>query len=313
MKSIIHNTALNVLDDYILATLLYYDIFNYPLKAEEVYRFLGINHVDKDLIQSSLQQLSYSGKIFRFGELFSIQNNEDLVMRRLKGNEEAKKFIDLAVQKAKLIGSFPFVRAVMGSGSLSKDYMDEKSDLDFFIITKPGRLWISRMLLVLYKRLFLFNSHKHFCVNYFVDHDHLEIEEKNLFTATELATVIPLYGGQYYEQLQQKNSWLKLRFPNYQSRSIEGVPSGNSRWIKRVLEKSIDLFGGNQIEKLFLYLTERRWRKLYGEEYLSSDFKVAFKTKTYASKNHPNHYQRKVMELHKQKLIEFGVTTINHE
>ena len=97
--------------------------------------------------------------------------------------------------------------------------MDEKSDLDFFIITAPKRLWIARTLLVMYKRFFLFNSHKYFCVNYFVDEDHLEIEEKNLFTATELATVIPLYGQVHYTNLLKANPWLKRFFPNYTPRS----------------------------------------------------------------------------------------------
>src|SRR5690606_3777846 len=104
-----------------------------------------------------------------------------------RGNLMANKFSDIARKKAKLISQFPFVRGVMASGSLSKGYADEKSDIDFFIITIPNRLWIARTLLVLYKRIFLLNSHKFFCVNYFVDEKHLGIEEKNLFTATELA------------------------------------------------------------------------------------------------------------------------------
>ncbi len=129
--------------------------------------------------------------------------------------------------RPKLISRFPFVRAVLASGSLSKGYMDEKSDIDFFIITAPHRLWIARTLLVLYKRLFLGGSHKHFCVNYFVDEDHLEIEEKNLFTATELATVLPLYGAEQYKSLIKTNGWVRDFFPNYIARSTENVSSVN--------------------------------------------------------------------------------------
>ncbi len=103
--------------------------------------------------------------------------------------------------------------------------MDERSDLDFFIITAPNRLWIARTLLVLYKRVFLANSHKHFCVNYFIDEKHLEIEEKNLFTATELATVIPLYGSKQYENLQGVNSWLARILPQLYTTKHFGCPS----------------------------------------------------------------------------------------
>ena len=88
--------------------------------------------------------------------------------------------------------------------------MDEHSDLDFFIITKPNRLWIARMLLALYQKIVLLNSHKYFCVNYFVDEHHLAIEEKNLYTATELSTLIPLYGKEYYPQLMMANHWINV-------------------------------------------------------------------------------------------------------
>ena len=174
---------------------MYYDIFNYPLNSEEIFRFLGIHHIDESIVVSRLLNLKERQIIFQFENFFTLNNNRAAMDRRMKGNIEAEKYLVLAEKKGKLIAKFPFVRAVLASGSLSKGYMDENSDLDFFIITAPNACGLRVLLLVLYKRLFLFNSHKYFCVNYFVDEDHLEIEEKNLFTATELATVIPLYGS----------------------------------------------------------------------------------------------------------------------
>ena len=45
--------------------------------------------------------------------------------------------------------------------------------------------------------------------NYFVDSQHLEIEEKNIFTATELATLIPACNKEIYNTLIDTNSWMK--------------------------------------------------------------------------------------------------------
>src|SRR5688572_20817381 len=215
---------LNAVDEQIIRTLLYYDIFNYPLTSKEIFQFLGTKHQDESSLKTSLQGLCERQIIYRFQNLYGLKNSSSLAERRLKGNNEAEKYLQLAKKKGNFISKFPFVRAVLASGSLSKGYMDENSDLDFFIITEPNRLWIARTLLVMYKRIFLFNSHKYFCVNYFVDEKHLEIEEKNLFTATELATVIPLYGSKQYESLQQENVWLKIFFPNYSQRSTDYVP-----------------------------------------------------------------------------------------
>jgi hypothetical protein len=294
------------LREHVLETLTYYDIFNYPLRRREILRFLQVSSSNEDLIQHALDTLCQENLIFRFDDFFSIQNNVALIDRRRKGNEEAKRFLPLARKKARLIACFPFVRAVMASGSLSKGYMDENSDLDFFIVTEPGRLWITRILLVMYKRIFLFNSHKYFCVNYFVDTQHMEIEEKNLFTATELATVIPLYGGEYFVTLFESNTWIKKFFPNHEPRPVQNVAASKSNGMKKILEGIINLTFPNQLNNFFMQVTLRRWKRLYQKDYPTAEFKVAFKTKHYASKTHPKNYQRKIMDLYEDKLKEIN-------
>lgn len=295
-----------VLQRSILKTLLYYDIFNYPLNTDEVFRFLGTNSVTQGDVATALTTMAQQKQVYRHGDLFSVQENNDLFQRRVRGNQVAARHIDIARRKARLIAGFPFVRGVLASGSLSKGYMDERSDIDFFIITAPGRLWIARMLLVMYKRIFLFNSHKFFCVNYFVDTNHLEIEEKNIFTATELATALPLYGASLYSQLIGHNSWLREFFPNFKPRSLEGVPEGKSKPFKRFSENLTSVLGGDFLNHFFMSLTQKRWNTLYKRSYSDKDFTIAFKTKEYTSKNHPNHFQRKVIERYTQKLNDYA-------
>jgi hypothetical protein len=299
-----NNECYSELEQHVLKTLLYYDIFNYPLKSDEVFYFSGANGFTKNDVAATLNVLINKKCVFQFGDFYSINSNETNIERRVKGNKEAEKYLIIAQRQAKLISGFPFVRSVMASGSLSKGYMDENSDLDFFVVTQPGKLWIARTLLVLYKRIFLANSHKYFCVNYFVDSHHLEIEEKNLFTATELATVIPLYNANEYYQLHLKNNWIKRYFPNYISRPTDNVPQVQNNSIKNILEKVLSPFA-SVTEKFLMQLTLRRWKRKHQAGYSEADFKIAFKTKKHASKNHPKHYQRKIMDLYQQKLEAF--------
>jgi hypothetical protein len=213
--------------------------------------------------------------------------------------------MEIASKQAMLIQRFPFVKSVMASGSLSKGYMDDSCDLDFFIVTQHQRLWIARTLLVLYKRIFLGNSHKFFCVNYFVDEGNLEIEEKNIYTATELVTLIPLTGTEHHEKLLRANKWVLNYLPNAKTNKPLVSDQYEKSKLKAVLELALNFIFPRFVNSIFMKLTLRRWKKLYFDKYSKEDFNVAFKTKTDVSKNHPNYYQKKVMNLYHTKVKRF--------
>lgn len=294
----------NELGEQVLRTLLYFDIFSYPLEAEEIFAFLQAPRRCRQEMAQCLNALVERKHVFRFGNLYSLHPDEKNIVRRLKGNDEARKCMKVAVEKARLIARFPFVQAVMASGSLSKGYMDEQSDIDFFIVTAPNRLWIARTLLVIYKRLFLLNSHKQFCVNYFVDIKHLEIEEKNLYTATELATLIPLYNHVCYQTMLESNQWIHTFLPNFKSRPRHPSDQEQTSLIKTCLESLLRPFA-SVLDTVFMKLSLWRWNKLYADQYSSEDFNIAFKTRRHVSKNHPKHYQKKILALYQEKLMQF--------
>lgn len=284
-----------------IRTLLYYDIFHYPLTADEVYRFLDTHHHPPTAVVQALQELVAQGYVHHHHGFFGLHPHDRFVKRRIAGNALAKQHMPLARKRANLIFRFPFVRGVMASGSFSKGYMDAHSDLDFFIITAPHRLWIARMMIVMFKRLFFFNRHTYFCCNYFISSDHLEIEEKNLFTATELATLIPLANHSLYHKLMQANPWVKVYYPNHTS------PTSNTQalrtgWPKFLLEWSLSNQLGNWLDRRFMQITGLRWKRLYQKKYTNHDFANAFKTNRHASKNHPRLYQNKVLKRFEQKI-----------
>lgn len=293
------------LQQSVVKTLLYFDIFRYPLKTEEVFKFLGANTITRIDVQETLELLVQKGFAFRHFDLYGLQEDDSLAKRRLAGNRKAADMMGLARRRARLIGRFPFVRGVMASGSFSKGYMDDTSDLDFFVVTAPDRLWIARTLIVLFKRVFFFNSHKYFCCNYFVDSNQLEIDEKNLFTATELATLIPLYGITHYINLLRSNAWVTRYFPNFKipgsARDEKYIPG-----IKARIEFLLRGRAGEQMETFFMRLTLRRWKNLYGHEYAAQDFDLAFKTLRSVSKNHPKHFQRKILQRYREKVADFN-------
>jgi len=286
--------AIKPLSESILKCLSYYDVFSYPLNAQEVFNSLDRNSTSVQEVEIALDRLRTNGRIDSYADYFGLQDIEKNVARRLKGNQLALEAMPLAKEWSSFISGFPYVRGVFLSGSLSKNFMEDDGDIDYFVVTTPGRLWLSRTLLVLYKKLFLFNSHKYFCVNYFVDTEHLEIEEKNLFTATELATLIPACGAETYIPFMDKNSWIKSYFPNFPKHEIGLINEVKNGAFKRTFEKLLNNPLGTMLDRLCMRLTVSFWKRKF-TSFEKDRFDIALKSRPYVSKHHPNNYQQKVL------------------
>jgi predicted nucleotidyltransferase len=223
------------------------------------------------------------------------------VDRRIKGNKLAEDKLPVAKKYSRVISAFPFVRAIMLSGSISKNYMDPNSDIDYFIVTEPGRLWLTRALLALFKRVFLLNSRKFFCINYFVDLRSLEIEEKNIYTAYETATLIPVYGKEVCDKFMAHNVWMKNHFPNLNGCPFEFIKESPSI-LRRMFEKIFSGGFGEWLDNFFMKLAITRWKKKYGNVMRASDFEIAFKSKKNISKSHPQFFQKRILEFLEKKI-----------
>lgn len=287
----------------IIKTMLYFDVFDYPLTKDELF-----NHHGKELTQESflltLEELVLEKRIVLHGIYFlSPFAKTNCIERREKGNRMANAIMPEAIAWSKKINRFPFVRSVNLSGSISKNYYDENSDIDYFIITKKNRLWICRTFLILYWKLLSPKNKKKLCTNYFVDETVLELGEKNQFTAIELSYLIPIINGTASEQLLSANSWLKKHVGNmhlnrqYETHAKSGI-------IKIILERLFDTKLGNFIDNLLLKETIKRWRRKF-PELAEEDFELQFKSRKNVCKRHTRGFQNKVLFLWSEKIAQY--------
>ncbi|MEN8957433.1 MAG: nucleotidyltransferase domain-containing protein, partial [Flavobacteriales bacterium] len=203
-------------------------------------------------------------------------------------------------KRANFIGKFPFVRGVYISGSFSKGVVNEGGDVDYFVISKHNRLWITRTILILYKKIFLFNSRKFFCLNYFISDENLEINQKNIFTATELFTLIPMVNTTLHQKLLEDNKWAEDFYDFKKIKPLKVKPFKIS-----IFQSFIELFfNGNLGERLDIHLMNKtlmRWERKF-PEMENYDFKIAFKSTRNVSKHHPSNFQKKVLEKYENNL-----------
>jgi len=286
---------ISLIEKSIIKTLAYHDIFDYPLMLEEIFLCLDTNGITKDNLHSALDALLKKNIVYKKNDYFLLNPDNIRINKRVEGNKRAKKKMKIAKRFSKIISFFPYVRAVFLSGSISKGFMDKKADIDYFIITKKNRLWIARFLLVLFKKIFLLNSYKFFCINYFISEDNLEIEEKNIYTATELVTLIPTYGSNLYNEFYKANDWLKTYYPNYPKRDIINVSHSKMRLTHKIIEPFLNNNFGEKLDDQCMQMFLRFDRKRYSE-LEKETFELAFKSRKNVSKHHPQYYQKKVLE-----------------
>ncbi len=286
----------------ILGTLAYFDMFDYPLKKRELHLFLQ-HEADNHDFENTLNYLLNESVIFKLNEFYSLHNDFLLAERRLKGNERAEMLLKKANDGAKFLSKFPYVKAVAISGSLSKNFADESADIDYFIITEKNRLWISRSFLHLFKKLtFLFNKQHLYCMNYFIDELQLEIVEKNIYTATEVSTLLPVYGCDTIENFYTANNWTKDLLPNHFMRVSCAKPI-KTNFIRFITEKMFNNAVGNLVDTFLMKLTAKSWAaKAKRKKRNSRGIVMALDTSKHHAKPSPLFFQQKLLKHYENKV-----------
>jgi hypothetical protein len=284
----------------ILATLAYFNLFDYPLKKQEIMSFLSQAFEPYEFDQA-MNELLNEQLIFRIGNFFSIRNETHLADRRQRGNDKAAGMMRTAQSCAKIIAAFPFVKAVAVSGSLSKNFAEDDADIDFFIITASNRLWLARSLLHLFKKLTFLAGREHlFCMNYFVDESQLCILEKNIYTAIEAVTLLPMRGN--FERFYEENNWTKKILPNAFCHAYGSEAMPKSFPIK-IFEVFFDNRFGGWLDNFLMKLTASRWGKKTIQRKRNGKGNVlAMHSGKHFSKPAPENFQKKLLQRYEKEL-----------
>ena len=284
-----------------LKALVYFDLFDYPLTKEEIGFFMD-KKISADELTYAINRLKSSGQVIAHGKYYNLKNATAQVKRRETGNEMASQLLPIAYRISSFLYHFPFVRGIGISGSLSKNFADDKADIDYFIITKANRLWITRTLMHLFKKLtYLFGKQHFYCMNYYVDEEALSIQEKNVFTAIEVATLIPVCGNGSMENFFTANPWIELYYPNY-AVDVESRKNSKHSWLKKAAEFLLNILPANKLDNYLMMLTTKRWNRKEAEHRLnSSGRRMGLHTNKHFSKPNPEHLQRQILDLYEKR------------
>lgn len=194
------NVTQGFISSRILLTLSYTEQFSYPLTKDELYTRLIVPEkisfttflkvlktlVSKKLIDSVQDYFFVSG-LPKQKQLKLIETRQKRTTFSIKKWQEVSEFLNFAEK-------IPFITGVAVTGSLSVNNVVKDDDIDFMIVTSKGRLWITRLLVILYatnkgkRRSFAKEEKNSWCFNLWVEESDLQLPpaSRSIYEAYEV-------------------------------------------------------------------------------------------------------------------------------
>lgn len=124
------------------------------------------------------------------------------------------RFWRRAVWVTGLLRWLPYLRMVGLNGSMVNGKLHEYSDIDVFIVTRPGRIFTARAMVVFFTHILNVRRHGYniagrLCLNRFATMDNLTISEPNQYHADTFHNLIPLFSvNRCYQRYLEANGWM---------------------------------------------------------------------------------------------------------
>lgn len=209
----------------ILKTLIYADIFDYPLKSYEISKWLIGKKSSFKQVEKTLVKLIQESKIQKQKEYFFLKGKEGFVYKRQAREKQSKKYLFKAKFFVWFLKFVPTLKLVGISGGLALNNAEITDDIDLFLITVKERIWLTRILVIFIldflgvRRRVKMKPNQvggKLCLNILLEEDRVEQENKDIYTAHEVLQMKVLWQkGSIYKKYLEKNSWAFEFLPNW--------------------------------------------------------------------------------------------------
>ncbi len=309
--SIADGGAMRSLQQDILRTLIYFDMFDHPLRLAEIHQFLPAQTVTREELHLQCLIMLLNRHVEEKDGYFSlVGRSAKLADARIRKERHARRMWMIARMISGIVRRFPFVRGVFVSGELSKGVASKGSDIDFFIVTAPQRVWIVRTLCTVFKVLFLFDRKKFFCYNHIASEEQLEIEDRSVYTAVECVTLRPTFNESLYERFREANSWTKEFLPNAPNPAgRDGDVPAEVPFVERLIVALVPSQTLDTLDIRFLNF----WRSVWGRRYpgLTEEKRARlFQCRPQLSTAYARDFFERISLQYHRRLTQFGLDAV---
>ncbi len=244
---------MHTIDEAILRTVLYGDVFSFAMTSQEIHHFL-ISDTPHNL-QAVENALAYSADLRDLLEqsdgLVAIAGRSDLIPMRLQREQDSLNLLNEATRYGRWLARMPFIRMVGLTGALAvHNAASADDDIDYMLVTKAGRVWTARALSILWVRIGKLRGVT-LCPNFVLAETNLKHAPEDLYIAHEIAQLLPLSGSEIYEKMREENGWelnfLANAYAPFYSLEIY-APKGSWEFLKRAGEWILGSKIGDKLE-----------------------------------------------------------------
>ncbi|QQG40972.1 MAG: hypothetical protein HYV37_01465 [Candidatus Levyibacteriota bacterium] len=206
----------------ILKTILYSDLFDYPLTIDEISYFL-IN--DRKIPNQRIKEyIQVSSFLVEKNGYICLRKREFIIKKRLLAKKHSAKKYKVAKKASCILSFIPTISLVGVSGTLAMENVLENDDIDICIVAKKNTLWITRFLATILldickmrRKRKMGNVSDKICLNMFIEESALAFPKgkQNLYTAHEVVQMKPLFDrNNTYKKFILANMWVKKFLSN---------------------------------------------------------------------------------------------------
>lgn len=207
------------LDEAVLRTVAYADIFAAPISLARLHRYLELPASPAE-VTAAVASLA-PRRLVVDGGLVALAGRDGLLEDARRRQLVADRLWPLAIRWGLRLARGPWVRMVAVTGALAMDNVTAQADVDYLVVAAPGRVWLARWWIIQQVRLARLRDRVVLCPNWVLAGDALALEHRDLFAARELAQMVPLTGEDTYLGLVGANPWAAALLPN-----AAGTPTG---------------------------------------------------------------------------------------
>ena len=247
----------------IVKTLIYSDIFDFPLTKQEIWKYLISK---KKISQKDFLKLLKNKKTLSKNNFYFLRGREKIIKKRKDREQIGFTKIEKAKKIINLISIIPSIHLVGITGSLALLNSEKKEDIDIFLISSRGAVWITRFLAVIilklsgnYRSRTERNVEDKICLNMIIGEDCLNINNKrqDLYTAHEIIQLLPIFErNNTYKQFLNNNLWIKRFMPNCMNKeNIKINRKKEIKWLVSMLKVFEPFIRKLQFSSMEKYIT----------------------------------------------------------